>query len=331
MTTSKAHIAILRRGVDVWNDWRNKNPGIRPELSGANLAGKDLSGANLRDAMMPGCFLKNVKLRGADLSRASLIHSVITFSDLSGAKLVRAYLGAANLYCSSLAGANLAGAMLDGASLVDTEVENARFTGCRIYGISAWDLRGQPKDQSKLLISWDPPVTVDDLEVAQFIYLLINNDKIRSVIDTVKSKVVLILGRFTRERKAVLDALRKALQKTEPAYVPVMFDFKKARSQPYIETVSMLAHMARFVIADVTEPKIVLEELPHIVRNIAVPVQPLLLEDSGEEPVTLHDLRRNQRSLLPTVTYKDILGLIEALETEVIRPAEALAATLGAD
>jgi hypothetical protein len=48
------------------------------------------------------------------------------------------------------------------------------------------------------------PIQVDNLEVAQFIYLLLNNHKIRSVIDT---KVVLILGRFTPVRKIVLEAI----------------------------------------------------------------------------------------------------------------------------
>jgi len=41
----------------------------------------------------------------------------------------------------------------------------------------------------------EPTITVDNLEVAQFIYLLLNNQKIRDVIDTITSKVVLILGR----------------------------------------------------------------------------------------------------------------------------------------
>jgi len=51
---------------------------------------------------------------------------------------------------------------------------------------------------------------VDDLdEGAQFVYLLLHNEKIRSVIDTTTSKVVLILGRFSR---MVLDALRDGLR-----------------------------------------------------------------------------------------------------------------------
>ena len=37
--------------------------------------------------------------------------------------------------------------------------------------------------------------------MAQFVYLLLNNAKIRDVIDTVTAKAVLILGRFKGERK----------------------------------------------------------------------------------------------------------------------------------
>ena len=61
--------------------------------------------------------------------------------------------------------------------------------------------------------------SVDNLEVAQFIYLLLSNAKIRHVIDTITSKVVLILGRFTPERKNVLDAIREQIR--EISYVPV--------------------------------------------------------------------------------------------------------------
>jgi len=67
------------------------------------------------------------------------------------------------------------------------------------------------------------------LEVAQFVYLLLNNQRIRHVIDTITSKIVLILGRFTHERKAVLDALRDELWK--PDYLPILFDFDKPASR----------------------------------------------------------------------------------------------------
>ena len=75
----------------------------------------------------------------------------------------------------------------------------------------------------------EPEITVDDIRVAQFIYLMLNNQKIRRIIDTITSKAVLILGRFTDERKAVLDALREELRKRN--YLPILFDFDKAVSR----------------------------------------------------------------------------------------------------
>jgi hypothetical protein len=77
--------------------------------------------------------------------------------------------------------------------------------------------------QQNLIITREnePAVTVDN--IAQFMYLLLHNEDVRDVIDTVNSKAVLILGRFTDERKTVLDALREELRKRN--YLPILFDF----------------------------------------------------------------------------------------------------------
>jgi hypothetical protein len=92
----------------------------------------------------------------------------------------------------------------------------------------------------------EPQITVDNIEVAQFVYLMLNNQKVRDVIETITSKVVLILGRFTDERKAVLDALREELRKHN--YLPILFDFDVPATRDITETVSLLARMARFII-----------------------------------------------------------------------------------
>ena len=119
----------------------------------------------------------------------------------------------ANLNLVDFRGAILNGAMLDLASLVSTDFTDATLTDCSIYGISAWDVKLDRTAQFDLTITpySQPKITVDDLKTAQFIYLLLNNKEIREVIDTITSKVVLILGRFTDERKKVLDAIRDEL------------------------------------------------------------------------------------------------------------------------
>jgi hypothetical protein len=86
--------------------------------------------------------------------------------------------------------------------LVQTDLKDTILTDCRIYGISAWGMLTEGTKQQGLIITprEEPAITVDDLEVAQFVYLLLHNEKIRRVIDTVGKKGVLLLGRFTEDR-----------------------------------------------------------------------------------------------------------------------------------
>ena len=41
------HLKYIMEGVDKWNAWRNATPGSMPDLSGADLSGRDLSRAIL--------------------------------------------------------------------------------------------------------------------------------------------------------------------------------------------------------------------------------------------------------------------------------------------
>src|SRR5206468_2679670 len=135
---------------------------------------------------------------------------------------------------------------------------------------------------------------------------------------TITSKVVLILGRFTSERKAILDALRDELR--ERNYSPILFDFEKPASRDFTETVSTLAHMARFIIADITEPSSIPQELQAIVPDLEVPIQPLLLEENREYSMFV-DFRK-YHWVLPIYLYKDQASLIASLKNEIIEPAD---------
>ena len=155
--------------------------------------------------------------------------------------------------------------------------------------------------------------------MAQFISLLLNNKEIREVIDTITSKVVLILGRFTPERKAVLDAIRDALRKHD--YLPILFDFEKPSSRDFTETVRTLAHLSRFIIADLTEPSSIPQELQAIIPTLAVPIQPVLL-DGKREYAMFVDFLKIYHWVLPIHYYTDQANLITTLEDYVIIPAE---------
>jgi uncharacterized protein YjbI with pentapeptide repeats len=355
------HVAMLKKGVDAWNAWRNQNPDIRPDLAGASLSEANLSGvdstkhdlrgavgANLSDAIISGADLTKADLRGADLTKADL-----RGADLSGARLhksnffgadltkaiLRRAAGAADFSVANLSGAdlsganlqltyfnkaNLQGAYLQAAMLIGTDFSGADLTGCHIFGVSAWGLNLDGAKQQNLVITpWnEPAVTVDNIEVAQFIYLMLHNQKVRDVIDTITSKAVLILGRFTDERKAVLDALREQLRKRN--YLPILFDFSVPATRDITETISLLARMARFVVADITDAKSIPQELSIIVPDLpSVPVQPLLLEGSAEYGMFEHF--RRYPWVLETYTYPSSERLIASLAERVIGPAESYA------
>jgi Pentapeptide repeats (8 copies) len=267
-----SHFDILEQSVKAWNSWRERNPSIDPNLSGA-------------------------------------------------------YFLWANLTEADLSGAHLTDADLKGSVLVETNLTATTLTGCSIYGISAWSLKLDGATQHSLNISslGEPAITVDNLEVAQFIYLLLNNERIRQVIDTITSKVVLILGRFTSERKDVLDAIRDSLRQHD--YLPVLFDFDRPTSRDLTETISTLAHMARFIIADITEAKSIPQELQAIVPNLpSVPVQPLLLNSDREYGMFEHF--RRYPWVLDTYYYDNLDDVLASVADKVISPAEAKASEL---
>jgi hypothetical protein len=169
----------------------------------------------------------------------------------------------------------------------------------------------------------EPQVTVDNIEVAQFVYLLLHNEKIRDVLDTVGKKGVLLLGRFTEGRIAVLDRLRDELRKR--GYLPIVFNFDKPETKDFTETVRLLAGMSKFVIADITNPKSAPLELQ---ATVMVPFRPIIEE--GEKPFAmLQDLWIKHRDwVFEPIYYSSVDALVGALDEKIIRPAEVRFAEL---
>jgi hypothetical protein len=208
-------------------------------------------------------------------------------------------------------------------------MRKATLTGCSIYGISVWNVKLGGATQHSLVITpppqgepWDEPtITVDNLEVAQFIYLLLNNPKIRDVIDTIAKKAVLILGRFTPERKAILEAIRTALRLE--GYVPILFDFQKPESQDLTGTVSTLANISRFIIADLTDPSCSPYEIG-LIASCMKPIKPLFHPSKAarHEFAMFQDLRKRYSWILPVYLYEDQESLLASMQEKVITPAE---------
>jgi len=146
---NEEHLALLKQGVEAWNEWKANNPDIRPDLSfatgngitirGAKLSGVDLSRANLSRADLSradliGAYLSEAYLSEAYLSEAYLIGADLSNADLSSADLIGADLLGANLCEAHLRGADLSKANLNGTDLSRAKLIGAKLSGANLSG-----------------------------------------------------------------------------------------------------------------------------------------------------------------------------------------------------
>jgi uncharacterized protein YjbI with pentapeptide repeats len=294
------------------------------DLSGADLSGADLSGARLYDAGLQGVKLINAQLSGARLGGADLSDASLSGANLSGAQLCAAILTRA-----SLKGANLTDASLIQAQLLMTRLERANLTGCQVYGILTQGVTMNETLQSDLIISPPkaPVVMVDHLAIARFLELLLNHREPGEAIETLTTRFVLILGRFTDARKTLLAALRETLRRRN--YRPVSLDPGKASGRELIETALPLGRIARFIIADFTEAG----GLASVVEKMLSALPSVLLQPlqqmSGSE-VALSNSLESSAGVLPQYFYLNPEGrdvaekIIASVEAATRQSAEHL-------
>jgi uncharacterized protein YjbI with pentapeptide repeats len=308
------------------------------DLEEASAVGANLAEAVLRRSSLVAANLTGACLRAADLGRIEGEDARFVAADLRDANLEKADLWMAsftdaNLTRANLRDANLNQAGLEGADLTDADLIRVRMTGVNlcgatisgasIYGLSAWDVR---TDEATLQrgLSIAPPghsarITVDDVEVAQFVNMLVDHAKLRKVISTLANRAVLILGRFAEpERKHFLEELADAVR--DRGLLPIIYDFERPPEQDWTETVLTLASVSLFVIADITRPSSVPLELQATVPSCMVPFVPL--HQKGEPAFSMFkNLQAKHDWVLPVVRYtreKDLLG---AFDDAILEPA----------
>ena len=145
---NQKHLDILKKkGVKVWNDWREDHPGVKANLSGAFFRLADLSWANLSEAQLTAADLSGADLSGADLSGADFSGQDLSGQDLSGANLRNAHLIEADLHAADLSEANLRGADLRLADLRETDLRGADLGLVNLVGAK---LEGSKIDPDQL-------------------------------------------------------------------------------------------------------------------------------------------------------------------------------------
>ncbi len=152
-------VEILERGVDYWNDWRNKNPDIRPDLSGIDLTTFNLRGIDFSNMQLAQVNLSGVDLVRADLHEANLNKANIEKADLSSTNLSSANLSSANLRSAYLISADLRSANLRSANLSSADLSDADLSGANLelaVGLTEIQIKVTILDESTVLPGYLP-------------------------------------------------------------------------------------------------------------------------------------------------------------------------------
>jgi uncharacterized protein YjbI with pentapeptide repeats len=345
MTIADDHLDVLRTlGVAGWNKWRDENPSIAIKLRRASLYGlfsaqasrkKDgkpiplkkgvraaLQGIDLSNADLSDTFLEYASLSGANLEGANLEGANLTDAQLGNARLSRAFLRDARLRRAKLNGADLRDADLTYAQLNGCDLSGANLTNANVYGISAWDVTvdGQTNQSNLAMNKYNQPpaLWVSDLELAQFLHLMLNHKSIGRVIDAMTARGVLILGRFGGGGIDTLRSIASALRQHE--YLPIIFDFERPQNLNYTQTVKTLVGLSRFVIVDLSGPSVP-QELYATVPHFNIPFVPIV--ERGRSTYSMFaDLLMYQWVVRPPIDFATPEELVDQVQT-IIALAEA--------
>ncbi|MGJ3252941.1 MAG: pentapeptide repeat-containing protein [Elainellaceae cyanobacterium] len=130
--TIAEHLALIRQGVEAWNEWRKKDPAT-PNLSQANLSHVTLT---------------QINFKWADLNQANLSHADLSDANLTWANLSQANLNQANLEQTMLRWANLTQVNLSQANLTNADFRgaNLRLANLSRADLSNAELSGQDRN-----------------------------------------------------------------------------------------------------------------------------------------------------------------------------------------
>jgi hypothetical protein len=308
------HENILQQGVEKWNEWRQANPQIQPDLSNCfiprglllnkegtvrkELAKKRINYAAIRSKIVKkiinfshvdfhrssfeGGWYNDANFEGANFYEADLSRANLSNANLCNCNFRKAYLDRAILCGAEIINANLNRATLVNANLCGTRIEN-----CIVYGVSAWGLQtdentfqrnlmmedtnimGDHIIEEVMRISQHYPLMVDDIEVAQFIHFIKNYSNLGKGLKAMLEKGVLLLGKFREGGREILEKVAETVRRNK--LIPIIFDFDGPEGSNIIETVTVLAGISRFVIANLNGTSVP-AELERITANFKRPI-----------------------------------------------------------
>lgn len=280
------------------------------DFAKATVAG-NFDDAAFVDCSLAGHRLRRCSFERTNFKRCSLASAELGSVNLEGATFENCDLREANLRDARLRGATFRGCDLTGAIWAEADIDGAVVERSEIYGMSLWGTRGELADARALRLTkpgQETALEIDGLHIGVFVVSLLDGNGVRELVDGLSSTLVLVLGRFSPEHKQTLNEIRSGLRSL--GYSAIVFDTNAPRHRDTSETVSILAKLSRFVIADLTEPKSAPYELQQFVADGHTPLQ---VVTRGEPPFSMLSDLEKYPWVLPARQFDDGAELMAAL------------------
>jgi hypothetical protein len=140
------HLRILERGIEVWNNWRERYPDVQPDLSGVKSGllpkiskAKHAIPMHIRKIQPSGLFGHKADIYDSNFTGANFAEANFAYADFTGAILIDANLAGADLRgatfrYTNLWRANLNGALLGYANLSNANLKDANLSNVHLNG-----------------------------------------------------------------------------------------------------------------------------------------------------------------------------------------------------
>ena len=135
---NQEQVSLINQGAQVWNQWRQDHPEVRPDLYAAHLkstdlSGMDLSSATLTVAILYRADLSQTDLHGADVSSANLMEATLPGANMNQVDLRGSYCHRADMTMVDFGNGDLRGVLLDGADLQGANLAGADLGAAHLY------------------------------------------------------------------------------------------------------------------------------------------------------------------------------------------------------
>jgi uncharacterized protein YjbI with pentapeptide repeats len=257
---------------------------LPPDLRQVCFDKLDLSGCSFRYSALTGATAYRCSAEGLDCTGSKLDksrwadsriqngifvcvhapHAYFSHSALQGCDFSKSDLRYANFRDADLSASDFTDADLRFVHLSEARCDNANFSGAKLYGASLWGITYNKVKCNSIDISpeGDGSVITNDIQLAPLVHLLTVDRRLAQVIEVLKLRTVVILGRDSSpEGIQLLNRIAALI--AERGLIPILVkDQGEIVGEPFLKKALMYSLLARYVIAENSSPSGHIAELP---------------------------------------------------------------------